>query len=110
MTAAPGRAYDPIAISTESTVVAEYVPEPGHDTAYQSEAALERELIAPGPHQLAVDGRRHCKQPRLVRPAGFRGAYHVGVEPPAQIPAQTEIPAAVHAAYRSANPSLLFLH
>ena len=46
MTAAPGRAYDPIAISTESTVVAEYVPEPGHDTAYQSEAALERELIA----------------------------------------------------------------
>jgi type I restriction enzyme R subunit len=46
MTTAPGRAYDPIAISTESTVVAEYVPEPGHDTAHQSEAALERELIA----------------------------------------------------------------
>ena len=46
MTTAPGRAYDPIAISTESTVVAEYVPDPGHDTAHQSEAALERELIA----------------------------------------------------------------
>ena len=43
MTTTRGRAYDPIAISTESTVVAEYVPEPGH-AAYQSEAALEREL------------------------------------------------------------------
>ena len=46
MTESPARRYDPIAVSTESTVVAEYVPDPGHDTAYQSEAALERELIA----------------------------------------------------------------
>ena len=37
--------YDPIAMSAESTVVAEYVPEAVEETAYQSEAALERELI-----------------------------------------------------------------
>lgn len=37
--------YEPIAISTESTVVAEYTPEPGDETAYQSEAELERDLI-----------------------------------------------------------------
>ena len=39
------RKYDPIVISAESTVVAEYVPEPADSTAYQSEAALEREFI-----------------------------------------------------------------
>lgn len=37
--------YDPIAVSAESTVVAEYVPEAVEETAYQSEAALEREFI-----------------------------------------------------------------
>ena len=37
--------YDPIAVSTESTVVAEYTPEPSDETTYQSEAELERELI-----------------------------------------------------------------
>lgn len=41
----PAHRYDPIAVSSESTVVAEYVPEPGVDTAYQSEAALEQEFI-----------------------------------------------------------------
>jgi len=40
-----GVRYDPIAVSAESTVVAEYVPEAVEETAYQSEAALERELI-----------------------------------------------------------------
>jgi type I restriction enzyme R subunit len=39
------RKYDPIALSTESTVVAEYVPGAKAETAYQSEADLERELI-----------------------------------------------------------------
>ncbi|MDR0959116.1 MAG: type I restriction endonuclease subunit R [Propionibacteriaceae bacterium] len=37
--------FDPIAISSQSTVVAEYVPQPSQDQAYQSEAALEREMI-----------------------------------------------------------------
>ncbi|RRD49331.1 type I restriction endonuclease subunit R [Arachnia propionica] len=37
--------YEPIAISAESTVVAEYTPEPSDETAYQSEAELERDLI-----------------------------------------------------------------
>lgn len=40
------RRYDPIAVSAESTVVAEYVPEPRTEAAYQSEAALEREFIS----------------------------------------------------------------
>jgi type I restriction enzyme R subunit len=39
------RKYDPIALSGESTVVAEYVPDTKTETAYQSEADLERELI-----------------------------------------------------------------
>lgn len=39
------RKYDPIALSAESTVVAEYVPDTKAETAYQSEADLERELI-----------------------------------------------------------------
>lgn len=37
--------YNTIAQSTESTVVAEYVPENSRFDAYQSEAALEREFI-----------------------------------------------------------------
>lgn len=38
--------YEPIAVSDESTVVAEFVPDKRlGDTAYQSEAALERALI-----------------------------------------------------------------
>jgi type I restriction enzyme R subunit len=37
--------YDPIALSAESTVVAEYVLDTKVNTAYQSEADLERELI-----------------------------------------------------------------
>lgn len=45
MSDALGRKYDPIAVSTESTVVAEYVAVEKSETAYQSEAALERELI-----------------------------------------------------------------
>ena len=39
------RKYDPIAVSSESTVVAEYAPDPATATSYQSEADLERELI-----------------------------------------------------------------
>lgn len=39
--------YEPIALSNESTVVAEFVPEYAvREAAYQSEAALEREFIA----------------------------------------------------------------
>ncbi|SDB87176.1 type I restriction enzyme, R subunit [Raineyella antarctica] len=39
------RRYDPIAVSSESTVVAEYIPDVGGETAYQSESELEREFI-----------------------------------------------------------------
>ncbi|MCE0509356.1 type I restriction endonuclease subunit R [Microbacterium sp. KKR3/1] len=45
MSDARGRKYEQIAVSAESTVVAEYVPDPTHGTAYQSEADLEREMI-----------------------------------------------------------------
>jgi type I restriction enzyme R subunit len=45
MSNATPRKYDPIALSAESTVVAEYVPDAKGETAYQSEADLERELI-----------------------------------------------------------------
>ena len=41
----PARRYEPIAVSAESTVVAEYVPDTQAEAAYQSEAALEQELI-----------------------------------------------------------------
>ncbi|MDI9588674.1 MAG: type I restriction endonuclease subunit R [Acidobacteriota bacterium] len=39
------RKFDPVAVSSESTVVAEYTPEEEHDTSYQSEAQLEAEFI-----------------------------------------------------------------
>nr|WP_201468472.1 type I restriction endonuclease subunit R [Microbacterium hydrocarbonoxydans] len=45
MSDALARKYDPIAISAESTVVAEYVADPASATAYQSEADLEREML-----------------------------------------------------------------
>lgn len=45
MTDARMTRYDPIAVSAESTVVAEYFAEAAEETAYQSEAALEREFI-----------------------------------------------------------------
>lgn len=45
MSSPSARKYDPIAVSAESTVVTEYVPEAQTETAYQSEADLERELI-----------------------------------------------------------------
>jgi type I restriction enzyme R subunit len=44
MTEASGR-YELIALSDESTVVAEYVPDAARDNTYQSEAGLEKELI-----------------------------------------------------------------
>jgi len=37
--------YEPIAVSAESTVVAEFIPDGARETAYQSEADLEREFI-----------------------------------------------------------------
>ena len=45
MSDAPARKYDPIALSAESTVVAEYVPEPSDSSGYQSEAELENQFI-----------------------------------------------------------------
>lgn len=45
MSDASPRKYEPIAVSAESTVVAEYVPESQATAAYQSESALEQELI-----------------------------------------------------------------
>jgi type I restriction enzyme R subunit len=38
--------YEPVAVSSESTVVAEFVPETRAEAAYQSEAELEREFLA----------------------------------------------------------------
>ena len=37
--------FEPIAVSAESTVVAEYMPQPASATGYQSEAQLEAEFI-----------------------------------------------------------------
>ena len=45
MSEAPAIRYEPIAVSTESTVVAEFVSDPAGIEAYQSEAALEAEFI-----------------------------------------------------------------
>ena len=45
MTDPAPRKYNPVAVSTESTVVAEYEPDPREGEGYQSEADLERELI-----------------------------------------------------------------
>ncbi|MFJ3473988.1 type I restriction endonuclease subunit R [Microbacterium maritypicum] len=45
MSEAISRKYDPIAVSAESTVVAEYIPAAHASVAYQSESALEQELI-----------------------------------------------------------------
>jgi type I restriction enzyme R subunit len=45
MSDSTSRKYNPIAVSAESTVVSEYVPDAKAETAYQSEADLERELI-----------------------------------------------------------------
>src|SRR5689334_2918221 len=39
------RRYEPIAVSSESTVVAEFIPDTPAAAAYQSEADLEREFI-----------------------------------------------------------------
>jgi type I restriction enzyme R subunit len=38
--------YEPIAVSSESTVVAEFLADPSHEFGYQSEAELERGFIA----------------------------------------------------------------
>lgn len=45
MSDATPRKYDPIAVSSESTVVAEYIPDVAGAGSYQSEAELEREFI-----------------------------------------------------------------
>ena len=45
MSDVPSRKYDPIAVSAESTVVAEYDADPNSADSYQSEAALESEFI-----------------------------------------------------------------
>ena len=37
--------YEPIAVSSESTVVSEFIPDSAAETTYQSEADLEREFI-----------------------------------------------------------------
>ncbi|WP_404446200.1 type I restriction endonuclease subunit R [Microbacterium marinum] len=45
MSDASPRKYEPIAVSAESTVVAEFVPDAHAAAAYQSESALEQELV-----------------------------------------------------------------
>ncbi len=37
--------YEPIALSSESTVVAEFIPEPAKQNGYENEAALEQRLL-----------------------------------------------------------------
>ncbi len=46
MTSRKAVGYEPIAISAESTVVAEFVPDPAKQGGYQSEADLERTFIS----------------------------------------------------------------
>lgn len=46
MRVAPARRYDPIAISNEGTVVAEYAPDSVDSQEYQSESALEQQFIS----------------------------------------------------------------
>jgi len=41
----PPAHFEPIVVSAESTVVAEFTPDPSAAAAYQSEAALEAEFI-----------------------------------------------------------------
>ena len=45
MTDGPAPRYEPIAVSSESTVVAEFIPDPAQGSGYQSEAELERTFI-----------------------------------------------------------------
>ena len=45
MNEAKATRYEPIAVSSESTVVSVFVPDPSSEVAYQSEAALENEFI-----------------------------------------------------------------
>jgi type I restriction enzyme R subunit len=45
VTEGPPPRYEPIAVSSESTVVAEFVPDPGTESGYQSEAELERAFV-----------------------------------------------------------------
>ena len=45
MNEAKATRYEPIAVSSESTVVAEFIPDAATDATYQSEADLEREFI-----------------------------------------------------------------
>ena len=45
MTDGPAPRYEPIAVSSESTVVAEFIPDPAQESGYQSEAELERAFI-----------------------------------------------------------------
>ena len=45
MSIPPATKFEPIVVSPESTVVAEFTPDPSAAAAYQSEAALEREFI-----------------------------------------------------------------
>lgn len=45
MTEGTAKRFEPVAVSAESTVVAEFIPDSRPAAAYQSEAELERELI-----------------------------------------------------------------
>lgn len=46
MSESPAVRYEPIAVSSESTVVSEFISDTATDSEYQSEADLEREFIA----------------------------------------------------------------
>lgn len=65
MNEAPARRYEPIAIGPESTVVAEYVPDPIVAEGHQTEAELEQEFIARLESQ-AYEHLRIASEPQLV--------------------------------------------
>ena len=77
MKEAPAIKYDPVAVSAESTVVAEYVATYDTGAAYQSEAQLEQGFIAATStkaSQLHYFSLRACRPAGRLIPSGQRRA------------------------------------
>jgi len=58
--------YYPVAVSDESTVVAEFVPDENREKAYQSEAELEKDFIRQLQSQ-AYEYLTITSEPELIR-------------------------------------------
>ena len=69
-------AYNIIAASNESTVVAEYTPESSRSDSFQSEAALEKEFIRLLTTQ--VQAKRHHPPPDRGGDPGLRPDHLLG--------------------------------